>query len=427
MSQAFAQPFAVLDVETTGLFPRQDRVLEIAIIRMAPDLTVLEEYTTLINPERDVGPTRIHRIRASDVTTAPRFPEIAGDVVERLAGSVVVGHNVRFDAGFVVNELERMGHPVPAFPRLCTIGMSHRLGLDLPGRKLAVCCEEAGIALEDAHTALGDAIATSKLLATYLTMAHRAGVADLETLGCDDPEPVSSAEWPRLAPSGRVRRRGDALAPPEPDRIAQLLGRLSPQPVCSSGLVAAYLELLERVLEDRVVTEEEAGSLHELASLYRMSREDARAAHRAYLRGLAEAAADDGRITPAEKDDLDLVTRLLGHTPRELDALIQEALTSRAMNPAPRRHVGTGIDCGTICFTGDSRYSTQGVPITRAVAEGLARSAGLTILRNVSRKLDLLVVADPATASSKSRRARELGTRVMVESEFWRRLGVRVE
>jgi DNA polymerase-3 subunit epsilon len=425
MSRAFAQPFAILDVETTGLYPRRDRVVEIAIIRLAPDLAVVEEYTTLVNPDRDVGPTRIHRIRASDVAAAPRFHEIAGDVVERLAGSVVVGHNVRFDAGFVVSELERMGQPVPAFPRLCTIGISHRLGLDLPGRKLAVCCEEAGIELRDAHTALGDAIATSKLLTTYLTLAHRAGVADLETLGCDDPDCLSASEWPRLSPSRLVRRRGEAVALPEPDRIALLLERLSPQPVLSSGVVAAYLELLERVLEDRVVTAEEAASLHGLASLYGMSREDARVAHLAYLRALAEAAADDGRITPAEKDDLDLVARLLGHTPGELDELIEAALASRTTTQ--RRQLGAGLECGTVCFTGDSRYATEGVRITREVAEGLARRAGLSILRNVSRKLDLLVVADPATVSSKARRARELGTRVIVESEFWRRLGVRVE
>ena len=80
---------AVIDVETTGLNPYgHDRVVEIAAVVIEPDGTVVREFCSLINPERDIGPTSIHGLSANDVTSAPRFSEIAGallEVAERLA------------------------------------------------------------------------------------------------------------------------------------------------------------------------------------------------------------------------------------------------------------------------------------------------------------------------------------------------------
>lgn len=86
--------FAVVDVETTGLFPeRHDRIIEIAIVRVDSRGETIDEYVTLVNPLRDIGPTHIHGITARDVCNAPDFSEIGGDVMHRLAGSVFVGHN----------------------------------------------------------------------------------------------------------------------------------------------------------------------------------------------------------------------------------------------------------------------------------------------------------------------------------------------
>lgn len=70
-----AATFAVVDVETTGLFPGgSDRILEIAVHRVRADGEVLDEYSTLVNPNRDVGPTHLHGIAAGDVIHAPCLP-----------------------------------------------------------------------------------------------------------------------------------------------------------------------------------------------------------------------------------------------------------------------------------------------------------------------------------------------------------------
>src|SRR5262245_55134982 len=93
--------FAVIDLETTGLYAkRHDRIIEIAVLRLRPDLEVEDEWTTLVNPRRDVGRTDIHGITAGDVTAAPLFEEIAPDVAVRLRDAVVVGHHLRFDLTF---------------------------------------------------------------------------------------------------------------------------------------------------------------------------------------------------------------------------------------------------------------------------------------------------------------------------------------
>ncbi len=159
----------MVDVETTGLASRtRDRVVEIAVVLTDPDGRVQHEWSTLVNPLRDVGPTWVHGIRARDVAAAPTFGEIAGDVMAALSGRVLVAHNVGFDFSFLTAELGRAHVPVRAdFPRICTMRWSDAF-VHGASRKLVHCCEAAGIEIVDAHSALGDARATADLLGFYL-------------------------------------------------------------------------------------------------------------------------------------------------------------------------------------------------------------------------------------------------------------------
>ena len=63
---------AVVDVETTGLNPyRHDRIVELAALIVGSDGTALREFETLVNPERDIGPTHVHGLTSGDVLNAP--------------------------------------------------------------------------------------------------------------------------------------------------------------------------------------------------------------------------------------------------------------------------------------------------------------------------------------------------------------------
>jgi DNA polymerase III epsilon subunit-like protein len=96
--------FAVVDLETTGLYSRTDRVVEAAVVHLSTDGQITQEFSTLINPGRDVGPTRIHGIRAADVLHAPAFADAAATLWQLLSGRVLVAHNVPFDARFLESE-----------------------------------------------------------------------------------------------------------------------------------------------------------------------------------------------------------------------------------------------------------------------------------------------------------------------------------
>jgi DNA polymerase III epsilon subunit family exonuclease len=172
--------FAVIDVETTGLFVKgSDRILEIAVLRLSPEGQILDRFETLVNPSRDVGPTFLHGITAGDIKDAPSFGEIAGDVLARLRGSVLVGHNVNFDYRFLESELKRLGVQLPDCMRICTMYIARRLIPMLPSCSLCGVCSLLGIDLEAAHTVMADATATGQLLGKILEQVPVKGLPDL--------------------------------------------------------------------------------------------------------------------------------------------------------------------------------------------------------------------------------------------------------
>ena len=124
--------FAVLDIETTGLTPQMDRIVEIAVVTTDPWGRVLGEWSTRVNPEGPIGATHIHGITAADVAHAPVFREVVAALTQQLAGAALVAHNADFDLAFIRQEYQRAGWDMPAAPALCTLQASeyHLPGLD---------------------------------------------------------------------------------------------------------------------------------------------------------------------------------------------------------------------------------------------------------------------------------------------------------
>ena len=184
-----------------------DRIVEIAVLRLRHDGTVEDEFETLVNPRRDVGPTEIHHITATDVMLAPAFDEVAVDIGQRLQGAVIVGHNVRFDLGFLESEFGRVDIALPELPRLCTLRLAHQF-LPTPKRRLCDCCAALGIELRQEHSALGDARATARLLEALIEAAGQEGIHDLGQLGCSPL--LLPPQWVWGRPSQRCCTRQDA-------------------------------------------------------------------------------------------------------------------------------------------------------------------------------------------------------------------------
>lgn len=402
--------FAVVDVETTGLFPGRDRVVEVAVVHLDPGANVTGEFSTLIDPCRDVGPTRVHGIRASDVNGAPTFREAAAAVRRLLAGRVLVAHNARFDAMFLAAEFDRCGMRLPPAPVMCTMRLAtHYLG-GLPARTLPACCKAAGVALSGHHSALQDARAAAGLLACY-RRCHRELPPSWEEALLDawrDRAEESAAEGFRpVTRASQQERRSGQRGP-----LADLVGRL---PAGTGGDSDAYLAVLDAVLEDRVITPEETGQLTELAALLGLTQGTALRAHRDYLAHVCAAAWRDGTVTGSEHADLLEVARLLGVSAEEAEAILREAPASpgRFLNHDPSRLLRVG---DRVVFTGDMDTS-------RAEIEAMATAAGLRVAGSVSRKTALVVAADPYSQSGKAATARTFGVRMVTEHVFLDLLG----
>ena len=161
-------PFSLIDFETSGFQPGSARILEVAVIKINSQGNILEEFTTLINPEDgNVGRTDIHQITIEMVKNAPKLSEVIGDLLGILDSSIVVAHNAKFEENFLESAFREVGVRHPLMPTIDTLWLSRQV-LDLPNYKLATVIDEFGYDFQDAHTALGDVRAMAKVLPEML-------------------------------------------------------------------------------------------------------------------------------------------------------------------------------------------------------------------------------------------------------------------
>ena len=174
--------YAVVDLETTGLSPATDSIIEIGLVLTGPDGVAQRRWSTLVNPgpgpdgDIEVGPTFVHGLVAADLTGAPRLDDVADLLARDLAGRVVVAHNARFDVGFLTRALGRSGHLARGarVPRMCTMEWARHF-MATPSRKLIACCEAAGVSIGRHHSALDDAEAAAGLLRHYMSVGRLRG------------------------------------------------------------------------------------------------------------------------------------------------------------------------------------------------------------------------------------------------------------
>jgi DNA polymerase III epsilon subunit family exonuclease len=312
--------YVVVDLETTGFAAhRGDRIVEVAVLRCRPGAGIVDRFVTLVDPQRSIGASRIHGIARSDVGSAPTFTTIAASVLERLQDAVIVAHNARFDIAFLESELRRAGLVGPPGPMLCTMGLAGRLGVPVRGRSLATCCKHFAISLERQHGAEHDAQATARLLLCLLREAQVQGLDSLDALGCTPAGLVGGGNEAPRAPHG--------VQTPAPQRLATAARRLGDSSPIADIDTAAYLDLLDRVLLDRVVTAAEIDALSAMARRCGLRDPEVGAAHREYLRRLAQFAWEDGVLSPQELQDIANVGALLGVDVAEIDKLTEPRRT----------------------------------------------------------------------------------------------------
>jgi DNA polymerase III alpha subunit (gram-positive type) len=167
--------FAVVDVETTGLSLRWNRLLQVGVVTVDHTGTVTDRWSSLVRPKRRlfrVGPTSLHGIGRAELRRAPSQVAVLTQLAARLDGAVFVAHNAAFDLGFLRKAAAECGVALPIRSSLCTLGLSRRLDPDRArSHRLGALCERYDVTLVKPHDALADADATAAVL-PHLFSAH---------------------------------------------------------------------------------------------------------------------------------------------------------------------------------------------------------------------------------------------------------------
>jgi DNA polymerase-3 subunit epsilon len=162
--------FVVVDVETTGMSPVDDRITEVAMMRVE-DGTLTKEFSTLVNPLVTI-PAYITSMTGIDnvmVRDAPTAREVVPFVAEFLGDAVFVAHNAPFDWGFLTHTAQRERGLQLSNPQLCTVRLANRILPQLPSKSLGPVAEFLDVKIPDRHRASGDAYATALILVKFLS------------------------------------------------------------------------------------------------------------------------------------------------------------------------------------------------------------------------------------------------------------------
>jgi len=170
-------PFSFLDVETTGLDPSQgDRICEIAVLKTVNG-TVVDEFTTLINPGRSIpqSAVTVHGITDTMVRRAPFFRDIANDLLGFIRDTVIVAHNARFDMGFLTKEYANLSLTLPEYNVIDTLGIARRY-YTFPSNSLGMIADYIGLPADTEHRALADVTTTKNIFDYFLMDLDRRGI-----------------------------------------------------------------------------------------------------------------------------------------------------------------------------------------------------------------------------------------------------------
>ena len=377
--------FAIIDTETTG-FGKTDRLVEIAVVLVEGN-EIIQEWETLINPERDISNSNIHGITSELVSLAPTFAEINSELSRLISGTIMVAHNISFDQRMLEQEFSRVKKDNDLGVGFCT--------LQATKLKLESACKQYGITNVSAHRALTDARATALI---FIKIMEQSGsVKELIPISLKhDPEAKSPQLLSRAAISDDHKPGHQNLR-----RIIHGLG-----PSLEAGPDLSYLDALSSVMSDFEITNDEMKYLDDWAQTLGISSSEQNDLHSTFFDQLVMAAERDNYVSETEKMLLEKAAKTLG-------------LSYQVATPTDQKNEVLSLKTGmTVCFTGTA-IGKNGEELSRETLESYATKKSLIPVSSVTKKTcDLLVAADKSSMSGKTKKARDYGIPVISVEEF---------
>jgi DNA polymerase III subunit epsilon len=178
-----------VDLETTGLIPGHDRIVEIGAVAFSPAGGVASEYSELVNPGIPIprAASRVSGITDDMVNGRPAVCAVLPSFLAFLGDAVPVAHNAAFDVGFLAADAARLALAAPSTPVIDTRALARAVA---PGRRsysLEALFRDLGLVAGSAHRALADAHSCRMLFLACLERLDAAGAktdpADLAAIG----------------------------------------------------------------------------------------------------------------------------------------------------------------------------------------------------------------------------------------------------
>ncbi|WP_353942628.1 TerD family protein [Streptomyces sp. HUAS MG91] len=232
----YAHDWALVDVETSGLVARRDRVLSVAVVTVGRDGEQTGEFSTLLDPGCDPGPVDVHGLTAERLRGAPTFDQVAEHIGAMLRDRVLVAHNAQFDYDFLAHEFARARMWLPVSQRLCTLALNRQVDPPTADMKLGTLAAHYGVPQRHAHDALDDTRVLAGILRASLREAARLALP-LPFVSCPPraesqftPQPPKTPcayrNPGRLVPGGALRQGMKVAITGETARArAELVGR----------------------------------------------------------------------------------------------------------------------------------------------------------------------------------------------------------
>ena len=157
--------YVIFDLETTGISPNYDEVIEISALKVKGG-EVVDEFNTLVNPGRKIpfGATKVNGITNAMVAEAPAFSHVLAEFLDFAEGLVLVGHNIaRFDMKFIWRDAEQYFGEIPQNNYVDTLQVARKHLPKMEHHRLVDLAEHYGISSEGAHRALNDCYMNQKV------------------------------------------------------------------------------------------------------------------------------------------------------------------------------------------------------------------------------------------------------------------------
>ena len=185
--------YVIFDLETTGISPNYDEVIEISALKVKGS-EVVDEFNTLVNPGRKIpfGATKVNGITNAMVAEAPAFSHVLAEFLDFAEGLVLVGHNIaRFDMKFIWRDAEQYFGEIPQNNYVDTLQVARKHLPKMEHHRLVDLAEHYGISSEGAHRALNDCYMNQKVyecMVAEMRETHQKRVEEARKKASEDVE-----------------------------------------------------------------------------------------------------------------------------------------------------------------------------------------------------------------------------------------------